>query len=117
MKLGINFRRNTMTIVIAFLVLILAMAIKFYIYDVSWLTLDSKTYEFYSHASIFNFQVDSMKGNKKISLSKYKGKQAYLIVNVASECQLSDKNYAELQEIYDRYRYLYLCIFLHIFAL
>ena len=48
--------------------------------------------------------MESIKGNKKISLSKYKGKKAYLIVNVASECGLTDKNYAELQEIYDRYR-------------
>ena len=54
--------------------------------------------------SIFNFTVDGADDEKPVSLSKYSGKKAYLVVNVASQCGLTDKNYLELQEIYDKYR-------------
>ena len=53
--------------------------------------------------SIFEFQVDTIDGGKQMSLSEFKGKKAYLVVNVASQCGLTDKNYAELQGLYQKY--------------
>jgi glutathione peroxidase len=57
--------------------------------------------------SIFNFTVDRVDDGQPVSLSEFKGKKAYLVVNVASQCGLTDKNYAELQQVYDKYRYLF----------
>ncbi len=54
--------------------------------------------------SIFEFQVDTIDGEKPASLSEFKGKKAYLVVNVASQCGLTNKNYAELQELYEKYQ-------------
>ena len=54
--------------------------------------------------SIFNFEVDPIDGGKPVSLSKYKGKKAYLVVNVASKWGLTTQNYAELKEVYGMYR-------------
>jgi len=36
-------------------------------------------------------------------LSAYRGKKAYLVVNVASECGYTEQNYAELQQLYEKY--------------
>lgn len=55
--------------------------------------------------SIFNFTVDQVDDGNPVSLSKYSGKKAYLVVNVASQCGLTDRNYAELQQVYEKYRY------------
>jgi glutathione peroxidase len=52
--------------------------------------------------SIFEFSVDSITGVPK-SLSGFKGKKAYLLVNVASKWGLTKKNYAELQQLYSQY--------------
>lgn len=52
--------------------------------------------------SIFDFTVEDIDG-KPISLQKYKGHKAYLIVNVASGCDLTKQNYTELQMLYDKY--------------
>ena len=54
--------------------------------------------------SIFEFQVDSVDGEHPISLSEFQGKKAYLVVNVASQCGLTNKNYAELNELYEKYQ-------------
>ncbi|XP_054843208.1 probable glutathione peroxidase 8 [Eublepharis macularius] len=54
--------------------------------------LKAKVEDFYS------FEVKDMKG-KTISLEKYRGK-ASLVVNVASQCQHTDKNYITLQELH-----------------
>lgn len=51
--------------------------------------------------SIFNFDVENLDGS--LSLSSFKGKKAYLVVNVASQCGLTDRNYDELQQLYDVY--------------
>eukprot|EP01040_Poterioochromonas_malhamensis_P000720 gene720-769_t len=53
--------------------------------------------------SIFNFTVDQVDDGNPVSLSKYSGKKAYLVVNVASQCGLTDRNYAELQQVYEKY--------------
>ena len=53
--------------------------------------------------SIFEFQVDTIDGGHQTSLSQFQGKKAYLVVNVASNCGLTNKNYAELQELYEKY--------------
>jgi glutathione peroxidase-family protein len=37
-------------------------------------------------------------------LSAYKGKKAYLIVNVASKWGLADQNYSEMQQLYSKYQ-------------
>ena len=56
----------------------------------------------YENTSIFNFTVES-KG-ESVSLSKYKGKKkAFLIVNVASKCGLTNSNYPELVELHEKY--------------
>jgi hypothetical protein len=55
--------------------------------------------------SIFEFSVPKSDAPDDIvSLAEYRGKKAYLVVNVACKCGLTDKNYAELQTIYDKYR-------------
>uniref|UniRef100_A0ACB8EPK8 Glutathione peroxidase 8 n=2 Tax=Sphaerodactylus townsendi TaxID=933632 RepID=A0ACB8EPK8_9SAUR len=54
--------------------------------------LKAKVKDFYS------FEVKDMKG-RTISLEKYRGK-ASLVVNVASRCQHTDKNYIMLQELH-----------------
>ena len=63
---------------------------------------DKKTF---SGKTIFDFEVDRADDEGKISLKEFHGKKAYLVVNVASQCGLTDKNYAGLQELYDKYRY------------
>lgn len=56
--------------------------------------------------SIFDFSVPvNDDGKTLVSLSEYKGKKAYLVVNVACKCGLTDKNYAQLQDLYNKYRY------------
>lgn len=52
--------------------------------------------------SFFEFNVPSSGG--EVSLSNYKGKNVYLIVNVASNCGLTERNYEELKIIHDRYK-------------
>ena len=54
--------------------------------------------------TLFDFSVDKPDSNDQVSLKEYHGKKAYLVVNVASQCGLTDKNYAGLQEIYEKYR-------------
>uniref|UniRef100_A0A913ZZ30 Glutathione peroxidase n=1 Tax=Patiria miniata TaxID=46514 RepID=A0A913ZZ30_PATMI len=51
--------------------------------------------------NIYGFTVKDIDGNE-VSLSKYKGHVA-LIVNVASQCGLTNKNYAQLQELHAKY--------------
>lgn len=53
--------------------------------------------------SIFDFTVETNNAPESVSLSKYKGKKAYIIVNVACQCGLTNSNYAALQEIYDKF--------------
>lgn len=52
--------------------------------------------------TLHDFEVENIKG-EKVSLADYKGKVA-LIVNVASQCGLTDSNYKGLQAIYDKYK-------------
>ncbi|KAG9158850.1 hypothetical protein Leryth_017893 [Lithospermum erythrorhizon] len=52
--------------------------------------------------SLFDFTVKDAKGND-VDLSIYKGK-VLLIVNVASECGLTDSNYTELNQLYENYK-------------
>lgn len=54
--------------------------------------------------SIFNFTVDSIDSTVPISLSEFQGKKVYLVVNVASQCGLTNTNYIQLQNIYDKFR-------------
>jgi hypothetical protein len=54
--------------------------------------------------SIFDFEVKSLDSDDTIHLSSLRGKKAYLIVNVASECGLTSRNYDELNQLYDKYR-------------
>ncbi|XP_053620370.1 juvenile hormone epoxide hydrolase-like [Plodia interpunctella] len=51
--------------------------------------------------SIYEFIVRDLQGND-VKLDKYRGK-VVLIVNVASQCGLTDKNYLQLNELYDKY--------------
>lgn len=51
---------------------------------------------------IYEFTVKDIDG-KEVSLSKYKG-DVVMIVNVASQCGYTDKTYAGLQALYDKYR-------------
>ncbi|GLT92800.1 hypothetical protein SLE2022_106160 [Rubroshorea leprosula] len=52
--------------------------------------------------SIFDFTVKDIRGND-VSLSEYNGK-VLLIVNVASQCGLTNSNYKELNVLYERYK-------------
>nr|ATL77050.1 glutathione peroxidase [Phellodendron amurense] len=52
--------------------------------------------------SIYDLTVKDAKGND-VSLSIFKGK-VLLIVNVASQCGLTDSNYTELNQIYQKYK-------------
>lgn len=52
-------------------------------------------------SSIYDFKAVDIEGNE-ISLEKYRG-HVCLIVNIASKCGLTNKNNAQLQEIYDKY--------------
>ena len=51
-------------------------------------------------SSFYDFKVKSIDG-KEVDLSRFKGKKV-LVVNVASKCGFT-KQYAELQELYERY--------------
>jgi glutathione peroxidase len=61
---------------------------------------------FDKETSIFDFTVDRVDDGQSVSLSNFKGKKAYLVVNVASQCGLTNKNYAELQQVYEKYRFV-----------
>ena len=54
--------------------------------------------------TIFDFTVTKLDSEENIDLSSLRGKKAYLLVNVASECRLTDRNYAELNELYSKYK-------------
>ena len=49
--------------------------------------------------TIFDFDAPTL-DEKTVSLSQYKGKKAYLLVNVASHCGLTHGNYKELNDLY-----------------
>ncbi|KAJ7952323.1 Glutathione peroxidase [Quillaja saponaria] len=52
--------------------------------------------------SFYDFTVKDAKGND-VQLNDYKGK-VLLIVNVASQCGLTNSNYTELNQVYDKYK-------------
>ncbi|KAM7525735.1 hypothetical protein LguiA_015637 [Lonicera macranthoides] len=52
--------------------------------------------------SIHEFTVKDARGND-VDLSQYKGK-VLLIVNVASQCGLTNSNYTELAQLYEKYK-------------
>lgn len=52
--------------------------------------------------SVYDFTVKDAKGND-VDLSSYKGK-VLLIVNVASKCGLTNSNYEELNQLYQKYK-------------
>ncbi|KAG9441208.1 hypothetical protein H6P81_017062 [Aristolochia fimbriata] len=52
--------------------------------------------------SIHDFTVKDARGND-VDLSTYKGK-VLLIVNVASQCGLTNSNYTELSQLYEKYK-------------
>ncbi|KAF3340239.1 putative phospholipid hydroperoxide glutathione peroxidase [Carex littledalei] len=55
-----------------------------------------------STTSVHDFTVKDAKGND-VDLSIYKGK-VLLIVNVASQCGLTNSNYTELSQLYEKYK-------------
>ncbi|CAL1401087.1 unnamed protein product [Linum trigynum] len=55
-----------------------------------------------SPQSIYDFTVKDARG-KDVDLSIYKGK-VLMIVNVASQCGLTDSNYTELTQLYQKYK-------------
>ncbi|KAI6707211.1 hypothetical protein NL676_010173 [Syzygium grande] len=55
-----------------------------------------------SKGSIYDFTVKDARGND-VDLSTYKGK-VLLIVNVASQCGLTNSNYTELSQVYEKYK-------------
>lgn len=52
--------------------------------------------------SVYEFHANDIKGNN-IPLEKYRG-HVLIIVNVASNCGLTDTNYKQLQQLYDKYK-------------
>ncbi|KAL4716797.1 hypothetical protein ACJJTC_001953 [Scirpophaga incertulas] len=63
------------------------------------LTLTSE--ESTTKRTIYDFSVTDLNGNV-VKLEKYRG-QVLLIVNVASQCGLTETNYYELNELHDKY--------------
>lgn len=55
-----------------------------------------------SSKSIYDFTVKDISGND-VSLSQYRGK-VLLVVNVASQCGLTQTNYKELNVLYQKYK-------------
>ncbi|KAG7016963.1 putative phospholipid hydroperoxide glutathione peroxidase [Cucurbita argyrosperma subsp. argyrosperma] len=55
-----------------------------------------------SKTSVHDFTVEDARGND-VDLSIYKGK-VLLIVNVASQCGLTNSNYTELAQLYAKYK-------------
>ncbi|CAL4886221.1 unnamed protein product [Urochloa decumbens] len=55
-----------------------------------------------SATSVHDFTVKDASG-KEVDLSTYKGK-VLLIVNVASQCGLTNSNYTELSQLYEKYK-------------
>ena len=51
--------------------------------------------------SVYEFTAKDINGND-VSLEKYKG-HVLIIVNVASNCGLTEKNYKQLNELYAKY--------------
>ncbi|XP_077262852.1 uncharacterized protein LOC143897807 [Temnothorax americanus] len=54
-----------------------------------------------SATSVYDFHANDILG-KDVSLGKYRG-HVLVIVNVASNCGLTDTNYKQLQELYNKY--------------
>lgn len=52
--------------------------------------------------TIFDIKVPNYRG-EQIMLSDYQGRNAYLVVNVASKWGLTNQNYKELQQLYEKY--------------
>ncbi|XP_055968148.1 probable glutathione peroxidase 8 isoform X1 [Sorex fumeus] len=52
-------------------------------------------------SSFYTFEVKDAKG-RTVSLEKFKGRVS-LVVNVASDCQLTDRNYLALQELHKEF--------------
>ena len=55
------------------------------------------------NGSIFDYTVETIAAPETVELKKYKGKKAYIVVNVACQCGLTNSNYKALQEVYDKY--------------
>jgi len=55
-----------------------------------------------TNSSIYEFTVKDIDG-KDVTLAKYKG-DVLLIVNVASQCGLTEKSYAGLEAVYKKYK-------------
>ncbi|KHN71526.1 Putative glutathione peroxidase 7, chloroplastic [Toxocara canis] len=66
------------------------------------LGLISVTARAFSSRTVYEFAAKDVDGND-VSMSKYKG-YALVIVNVASDCSLTDSNYTQLKEILEKYR-------------
>eukprot|EP01039_Chlorochromonas_danica_P011116 gene11116-12384_t len=56
-----------------------------------------------SSKTIFDFQVENSNG-EVVPLDQFKGKKAYLVVNIANRCALTKQNYLEMQSLYDQYK-------------
>ncbi|XP_012062520.1 PREDICTED: probable glutathione peroxidase 2 [Atta cephalotes] len=63
------------------------------------ITKVSKDYQ--SATSVYDFYANDILG-KNVSLEKYHG-HVLIIVNVASNCGLTDTNYKQLQQLYNKY--------------
>ena len=57
----------------------------------------------YKGKTIFDYEAPTL-DDKTVSLSEYKGKKAYLVVNVASHCGLTNGNYKELNDLYNLHK-------------
>lgn len=64
--------------------------------------LSDKDPNWLSSATLYDFHARDIHGNN-VSLDKYRG-HVVLIVNVASKCGLTDSNYKQLVELYDKYK-------------
>jgi len=80
---------------------LLILALAFFFYSQTYPSSPSSMAE-QASKSIYDFTVKDIRGND-VNLSQYSGK-VLLIVNVASQCGLTQTNYKELNVLYEKYK-------------
>ncbi|XP_022932681.1 probable phospholipid hydroperoxide glutathione peroxidase [Cucurbita moschata] len=88
--------------VVNWISLLILCASAFYFYRTSQISPFPLNMAQESSNSIYDFTVKDIQGND-VNLSQYRGK-VLLIVNVASQCGLTQSNYKELNVLYEKYK-------------
>ncbi|XP_030745805.1 phospholipid hydroperoxide glutathione peroxidase-like [Sitophilus oryzae] len=68
---------------------------------ISALSLSKNPDDYKKAESVYDFTATDISGNE-VSLDKYKG-HVLVIINVATNCTMTERNYKQLNEIYDKF--------------